>query len=299
MAAATSGRPARRASGRAAAAAASRQQGQWSRSRSRASGPSPSRASGRASRQPQQGQWGQPPQQGQWGQQPPQWPPQQPPPNQWAPAIAASGWGDPSSHSPPMYPVDVRFTPEARIGRFWGILWFGIWLRLLLLIPHLIVLFVLGVLAFLATWLTWIPVLFTGTYPGWGYTLVGGYLRWATRVGAYLTLLSGTYPAFTGARADQHVRVLVDQERPIGRFWGIPILGILIRYIILIPHFIVLWLLGILAWILIIFAWLPVLIYGRQADIVYNVVGGYMRWYLRVVAYLLLLSGPYPPFRLD
>ncbi len=266
------------------------QQGQWNQQPQQ----------GQWGQQPQQGQWNQQPQQGQWGQQPTQWPPQQPPADRWAPAIATAGWGDPELAFTSDYPVDVRFTPEARIGRFWGILWIGIWLRLLLVIPHLIVLYVVGVLAFLATLLTWIPVLLTGRYPGWGYTLVGGYLRWATRVGAYVTLLSGTYPSFTGAdREDQHVRVRYDQERPVGRFWGIPILGIAIRWILLIPHFIVLWLLGFIAWFLIVFAWIPVLVHGRQADIVYSVVGGWMRWYLRVVAYLLLLSGPYPPFRLD
>ena len=44
-----------------------------------------------------------------------------------------------------------------------------------------------------------------------------------------------------------------------------------------------LWLLGIVVYILILFAWLPVLIYGRQADLVYNIVGGYLRWATRVV----------------
>jgi len=42
-----------------------------------------------------------------------------------------------------------------------------------------------------------------------------------------------------------------------------------------------------------------VLIYGRQADFMYSIIGGYVRWATRVYAYLLLLSGPYPPFRLS
>ena len=69
--------------------------------------------------------------------------------------------------------------------------------------------------------------------------------------------------------------------------------------ILCIPHFIVLWLLAILIYILLLFAWLPVLINGRQADLIYNIVGGYLRWAIRVYAYVLLLSGPYPPFRLS
>ncbi len=114
-----------------------------------------------------------------------QWPPQQPPPNQWAPAVVASQAGPSSTRAAggSDYPVDVRYTPEARIGRYWGIPLLGFWLRYLLLIPHFIVLFFVGIVAFLATLLTWIPVLLTGRYPGWGYTLVGGYLRWGIRVG--------------------------------------------------------------------------------------------------------------------
>ncbi len=210
----------------------------------------------------------------------------------WAefdPDVAASG-----------YPVDVRFTPEARIGRFWGIPWLGIWLRAILLIPHFIALVVMGIAAVLVSLVTWVPVLITGRYPSWGYGVVGGYLRWGVRVLSWLYLMSGTYPAFTGGEAEaQHVRVRFDEDQRIGRFWGIPILGIAIRAVILIPHYIVLMVLAILAAILIWFVWLPVLILGRQAELVYVVVGGYIRWYTRVVAYLLLLSGRYPPFRLD
>jgi len=214
---------------------------------------------------------------------------------------AASGWADlDPAAGDSGYPIDVRYTPEARIGRYWGIPVIGYWLRAVALIPHFIALVFLGLAAMLLTLFTWIPVLLTGRYPGWGYAVVGGYLRWGVRVATWLYLLSGTYPSFSGSETEgQHVRVDIDQDRPIGRFWGIPILGIAIRAIILIPHFLVLWLLGILAGFLIWFAWLPVLINGRQAEIVYTIVGGYLRWLTRVGAYLFLLSGPYPPFRLD
>ena len=211
------------------------------------------------------------------------------------------GWAelDPEA-SASDYPVDVRFTPEGPIGRYWGIPVIGHLVRYLLILPHLFVLLFLGIAALLLSLVTWIPLLATGRYPGWGYTVVGGYLRWYVRVISWFLLLSGTCPPFTGGQADgQHVRVRIDEARPVGRFWGIPIIGVLIRVIVCIPHFIVLVLLGIVVYILILFAWLPVLINGRQASVVYDVAGGYLRWYTRVAAYLSLMSGPYPPFRLD
>ena len=70
------------------------------------------------------------------------------------------------------------------------------------------------------------------------------------------------------------------------------------RFILLIPHFIVLWVLSIVVWFLLLVVWVPVLILGRQADVIYTIVGGYFRWHLRVTAYLLLMVDRYPPFSL-
>jgi len=194
----------------------------------------------------------------------------------------------------------VRFTPDGRIGRYWGIPLIGQWVRGLCLIPHGIVLLFVYVAAAVASLFTWIPILFTGRQAHWVYTLVGGYIRWSVRVQTWGWLLAGTYPPFTGTEADgQHVRVRIDEEQAINRFWGIPILGWLVRVVLLIPHFFVLVFLWIGAAFLLLFAWIPVLAYGRQADLVYNLVGGTVRWSTRVAAYAGLLSGPYPPFRLD
>jgi hypothetical protein len=196
--------------------------------------------------------------------------------------------------------VDVRFTPDARIGRYWGIPVIGHAVRALCLIPHFFVLLLFGIVVAFAALVTWIPVLILGRQASWAYLLLGGFIRWSIRVQTWAQLLSGTYPPFTGSEADgQHVRVRIDEDQRINRFWGIPILGFLVRYIVLIPHLVILWVLAIVVWFLLWFAWIPVLINGRQADLIYSLVGGFVRWQARVGAYLLLLSGQYPPFRLD
>jgi hypothetical protein len=233
-------------------------------------------------------QWGQTGQQG-WGQ----------PGSQWAPTLP-SAWDQPDPWATDSYPVDVRFTPDARIGRYWGIPVIGHAVRALALIPHFIVLLFFSIVVAFGALFTWIPVLILGRQAGWAYTILGGSIRWAIRVQTWFQMLSGTYPPFTTAEGDgQHVRVRIDEDQRINRFWGIPILGFLVRYIILIPHILILWILGIIVWFLLWFAWIPVLIYGRQADLIYTLVGGFVRWQTRVSAYLLLLSGQYPPFRLD
>ncbi|MET0773350.1 MAG: DUF4389 domain-containing protein, partial [Candidatus Limnocylindrales bacterium] len=211
-----------------------------------------------------------------------------------------SAWDAPDPWGSDSYPVDVRFTPEGRIGRYWGIPIIGHMVRWLSLIPHIFVLMFFAILVAFAALFTWIPVLFLGRQARWAYAILGGFLRWSIRVQTWGQLLSGTYPPFTGAEADgQHVRVRIDEEQRINRFWGIPLLGLFVRCIILIPHFVILWILAIIVGFLLLFAWIPVLIYGRQADVIYSLVGGFVRWQARVGAYLMLLSGTYPPFRLD
>ena len=54
----------------------------------------------------------------------------------------------------------------------------------------------------------------------------------------------------------------------------------------------------IVAGFLMLFVWVPVLIFGRQADLIYTLIGGYYRWQLRATAYFLLMVDKYPPFSL-
>ncbi len=198
------------------------------------------------------------------------------------------------------YPVDVQFQPGIRINRLWGIPFIGLWIRGLVLIPYIIVFYVVAVVAVIASIFTWIPVLLFGRYPGWGYTWVGGYLRWTARTFAYISLLTSHYPAFSlRSQPTEDIWVKIDEGGSINRLWGIPIVGIVVRYVLVIPHLIVLAFLSLVVWIVFLVSWIPVLLTGHQASLVYTIVGGYLRWLMRVLAYVLLLSSRYPPFSLS
>jgi hypothetical protein len=90
------------------------------------------------------------------------------------------------------YPVNVDAPTEGSINRLWGIPFLGLWLRGLLVIPHLIVAFALGVVMYFGFFVIWIPILINGRMPRLGYQIYGGYLRVYTR--AYLWLLLAPYP---------------------------------------------------------------------------------------------------------
>ena len=70
-------------------------------------------------------------------------------------------------------------------------------LRVLLAIPHFIVLFFVLFAWFVTTIVAWFVILFTGAYPTGLYDFGVGALRWRLRVEAYLLLLVDEYPPFS------------------------------------------------------------------------------------------------------
>jgi uncharacterized protein DUF4389 len=71
------------------------------------------------------------------------------------------------------------------------------------------------------------------------------------------------------------------------------------RVILAIPHLFVLYVLGIAGSIVAVIGWLGALVTGRLPGFAASYLTGYTRWYCRVVAYLLLLTGSYPPFSFE
>ncbi len=75
-------------------------------------------------------------------------------------------------------------------------------LRIILAIPHGIVLAILGFVGAFVWLGTVITVLVNGTYPEWGYNYLRNYLRWNARVLAYLASLVDEYPPFSFGNGD-------------------------------------------------------------------------------------------------
>lgn len=68
--------------------------------------------------------------------------------------------------------------------------------RLILAIPHVIVLFFIGIAWVITAIIGWFAILFTGAYPPSLYDLGVGYLRWSLRFESYLLLMHDEYPPF-------------------------------------------------------------------------------------------------------
>ena len=70
-------------------------------------------------------------------------------------------------------------------------------LRILLAIPHIIVLFFVLLAWGFTTIAAWFIILFTGTYPQGLYEFGVGALGWRLRVEAYMLLMVDEYPPFS------------------------------------------------------------------------------------------------------
>jgi len=159
--------------------------------------------------------------------------------------------------------------------------------RLLLVIPHFVVLYVLGVAAAVVAVIGWFAALFTGRLPAGLAGFLVGWLRWSARVFAYLALLTDRYPPFALADADYPVRVSAAPGR-LNR------LAVLFRFILAIPAAVLLGLLsyGVAAAGLVI--WLIVLIAGTMPEALHAAIAAVIRFGARFYGYFYLMSGTYP-----
>ena len=70
-------------------------------------------------------------------------------------------------------------------------------IRIIVTIPHYLVLLILGIIVTVATVVAWLVGIVQGRLPDWLHDLIAGYTRWNTRVGAYSGLLVDEYPPFS------------------------------------------------------------------------------------------------------
>jgi hypothetical protein len=136
-------------------------------------------------------------------------------------------------------------------------------------------------------------ILFRQKYPRWWFDFNLQLTRFSTRVWSYLSLMSDRYPS-TDEEQWVHLDLVYPNVKQDLNRW-LP----LVKWLLAIPHYVVLLFLGIASVFAVIFAWFAILFTGRYPRGIFDYVEGFMRWGLRVEAYaLLLITDDYPPFRL-
>jgi len=137
-------------------------------------------------------------------------------------------------------------------------------------------------------------ILFRQKYPRWWFDWNLELLRFSTRIAAYLALMDDRYPS-----TDEHQAVALDLPYPDAR-QGLNRWLPLVKWLLAIPHYILLVFLWIAAVVAVIVAWFAILFTGRYPRGLFDFVLGVFRWTNRVVAYaFLLVTDRYPPFQLS
>jgi hypothetical protein len=185
------------------------------------------------------------------------------------------------------YPVTFEADYEERRSRLTA------FFRLLLAIPHAILLYIYALATFVLVVVAWVVIVLTGHYPKGLYDFIAGFVRYATRFLAYTVLLCDPYPPFNGSE---------DTAYPVRLVFAGPLesysrLRTFFRGILAIPILILRYVMNLLLEIGAVAAWFIVLITGKLPRGLFDLMVLANSYTARSDAYLFLLTETYPPFQ--
>lgn len=140
---------------------------------------------------------------------------------------------------------------------------------------------------------TALMIIFRQRYPRWWFNFALELNRFTARISAYLLLLTDRYPS-TVDKQSVHLEVKYPNVKTELNRW-LP----LIKWLLAVPHYVILLFLFISVILATIIAWFAILFTGQYPKSLFEFVVGVSRWSLRVEAYAFLLTTDiYPPFSL-
>lgn len=182
-------------------------------------------------------------------------------------------------------------------SRFYAAPILGIFIKLILLIPVYFELIFIGIWWSIAVILiNPFVVLFTNKYWQSAYWINLGYLRMITKISFYLFGLTNKYPGFNLTINDNYSLDIPYPENP-KKIFAIPLIGFLIRIILLTPYLIFESIISQAAAIgTFLLAWAVVLFKGRYPEGLFELARDSIRVSISANAYLTGLSDRYPSF---
>jgi roadblock/LC7 domain-containing protein len=190
------------------------------------------------------------------------------------------------------YPTRLEFSGELRIARWRPLV------QWLLAIPQLAVANALGTLRHVLTVVALFTVLFTRRIPRPLFDAIAMTLRYEWRVISYALFLRKEYPPFDFQPSaeddgvDPHTLVAFTYMEQMSRWQP------LYKWLLAIPHYLVLLFLAIAAVFVVLGGFIVVLVTGRYPAAMRDFLVDTYRYGLRVEAYVGLLTDDYPPFTL-
>src|ERR1700675_2663750 len=96
--------------------------------------------------------------------------------------------------APQVHPIGLIDSDDLRRSRL------TVFFRYPLAIPHFVWLVIWGIAAEIAVFIAWLVAMFTGRVQDGLQRYIAGYVRYSTRVNAYVLLMANPWPPFTNSR---------------------------------------------------------------------------------------------------
>ena len=185
-----------------------------------------------------------------------------------------------------MYPVSFEMDFVERRSRL------TTFLRLILAIPHLIFASVYGLVFYVVWIVAWFVLLFTGRWPQSLYNFTCGFLRYVSRLSAYLYLGVDQYPPFNGADNDSYpVRVQIAPA--LERYSRVKVLFLVLYALV---AYVIRYAMGIVLSFVSLVSWVVIVITGRQPEALQDALNFSLAYTVRADALMFMLVQTYPPF---
>jgi ABC-type uncharacterized transport system YnjBCD permease subunit len=190
------------------------------------------------------------------------------------------------------YPAQLSFHGTRQVARWRPLV------QWLLAVPHLFIAYALGMVRGVLTLVSFFTVVFTRRIPRPLFDAIAMTFRYEWRTASYALFLHEDYPPFdfqpTAADdgIDPHTLVAFTYPEQMSRWQP------LVKWLLAVPHYLVLSALGIAALVVVIAGFFTVLITGEYPQGLRDFLVGVYRYNVRVQAYAGLLTDQYPPFSL-
>lgn len=179
------------------------------------------------------------------------------------------------------HPIGLVVTDDLERNRL------TVFFRLLLAIPHLIWLLLWAIAAYVVLLIAWVIGILTGRVPDGLHAFLAAFVRYATRVGAYMLLIADPFPPFSSG-GSYPVDLRVDPPATQSR------LTIAFRLVLAIPAMILANVFANVCQILAFLGWFYALFTGRMHEGLRNLNAWLVRYQMQTYAYLFLLTQRYP-----
>jgi hypothetical protein len=184
------------------------------------------------------------------------------------------------------YPVVYTQDPPEKRNRL------TVFFRALMVIPLAIWAFFYGIAFFVVVVIAWFAILFTGRWPGGLYDFAAGFLRYSSRVFAYLYLITDVYPPFDGGEHPEYpVQIVI--APPKAEYSR---LKTFFRAILAIPIYIVQYVFSLWLFVVAVAIWFCGVFAGRTSAGLMEAMHMPMAYYIRANAYFYLITEDWPPF---